>query len=150
MQHASGVFPVYNHRVILQDFFIGISRKALRQIFLAIFIIVVTLEIALRFLAPFSETVRLVLWGKTSGMQFDFIQSVDDIARFNPDMSEPGSYHAGYPLDEHGFWTESYTRTKKPGVLRMVSIGDSFTFSSGVSRGRCSGIGLRQACSAVP
>lgn len=109
----------------------GLFLSVLREGYVYAAIIVVTLELSLRMLAPFSPTVRLLLWSPANGVQYDFIRTVDDVARFLPTMWKPGSYHAGYRLDEHGFWTEPYETLKTEGTIRLVAIGDSFTYSSG-------------------
>ncbi|TSC57598.1 MAG: hypothetical protein Greene041662_919 [Candidatus Peregrinibacteria bacterium Greene0416_62] len=104
---------------------------ALRVVLLTVIFGFLTLDLALRFVAPYSSVIRLALWSPQDHLSYDHLQDVTDLQAFFPVMPKPFADHAGFILDAHGFRTHPYITEKSGGTLRLLTIGDSFTFSSG-------------------
>jgi hypothetical protein len=91
----------------------------------------VLLEGTLRMLYPRFRAVRLALWDQRDAAQLQYIATLEDLKLFAPVMVPPGADFVGMKVDEHGFWTPPYRQEKALGTLRLIVLGDSFSYSSG-------------------
>ena len=124
---AAMKFPRY---VRLRDFAVK-TFKAFAWLCASVAFALLVTEVLLRLLYPVSRSVRYVLKSDQDLITFEHLGSIDDMSQFLPTMFAPHSYHVGSLLDEHGLNTEPYEIKKKPNTFRIVTIGDSFAFSSG-------------------
>jgi hypothetical protein len=109
-------------------------RRALRiAIVIAAEVAVVTVafELSLRVLYPFNDNLRILLYMPRIQTEFDGIKTLEGLLNHSVIGFRPGRVHSGFVLNSRGLRTREYATRKRPGTLRVVALGDSFTFASG-------------------
>ena len=99
----------------------------------AVEVVVVLLlaELAVRVAAPFNRDLRMLLRASTTTTEFDDAETLPELMNRTMLGFRPGTVQYGFVLNSRSFRTREYTTTPAPGVLRVVALGDSFTFASG-------------------
>ncbi|PIQ75851.1 hypothetical protein COU78_01835 [Candidatus Peregrinibacteria bacterium CG10_big_fil_rev_8_21_14_0_10_49_24] len=97
------------------------------NILLCTFSTLLSLEIGLRILGTRSDTLHNILWLPSDYGRADTIAELMELAPVKLHMHR----WAGMDMTENGFRTPPYSQKKTEGTLRMLALGDSFTFSSG-------------------
>ena len=95
---------------------------------LVLFLIV---EIGLRVAHPFSDNLRVLLYLPTISTEFDELHTVPELLETTIIGYRPHTAIAGFVRNSRGFRSPEYSEEKDPETLRIVVLGDSFTFSSG-------------------
>ena len=89
--------------------------------------IVLSLEIGLRILVTHSDTLHNILWLPSD---YSKAKKIPELMNMSPTRKRMSRW-AGMNLTEKGFRTPPYEQKKAEGTLRLIALGDSFTFSSG-------------------
>lgn len=105
------------------------GNTALLVFWLAIALLL--LEGGLRVLAPHHRGLRVLLYTPSARTQFDNIDSLETLLEGTVLGFAPYTESRGFILNSRSFRTGEYTGEKRPGVYRIMALGDSFTFSSG-------------------
>lgn len=95
-------------------------------------IAVAATEVLLRLFGHASIPVRQLLCLPGEAPTFDGVGTLDDLIAVAPLPLPPLRVWSGFRLNSHGLYTGEYERAKVPGTLRVVALGDSFTFDSGM------------------
>lgn len=106
-------------------------RKLLRiAAFLALqaVLLVAVLEVGLRLLAPQHGGVRALLYRAAAGSDYESVETLPELLASSMLGHRPLETHHGYVLNSRSFRTPEYTRRKAAGILRVLAIGDSFTY----------------------
>jgi hypothetical protein len=98
----------------------------------SLLVAVVIAEATLRLFRYRSQFLQALLHSPADGLRYDHLDTVEDLLAAAPFRPLPFHEWGGYKLDSHGFRTPEYTRAKPPGTYRILAVGDSFTFSSGL------------------
>jgi hypothetical protein len=112
----------------------SLALKTLRLTVLCLLwlgITLVSLEVALRLARPHFASLRILLYLPAARTHFDSLDSLEDLMKCSPQEYEPHGVRNGFVLNSRSFRTQEYTEEKKPGVYRIMAIGDSFTRYSG-------------------
>jgi hypothetical protein len=104
-----------------------ISKSLACNLILCALSIVFSLEIGLRVLTTRSGTLHNILWLPSD---YSRAESVSKLMKMAPVKVHVKRW-AGMDLTEKGFRTPPYEQEKIAGTLRVLALGDSFTFSSG-------------------
>ncbi len=88
-------------------------------------------ELAVRVAAPHNRGLRMLLRASTTTTEFDDAETLPELMNRTMLGFRPGTVQYGFVLNSRSFRTHEYTTTPPPGVLRVVALGDSFTFASG-------------------
>lgn len=89
------------------------------------------LEIGLRVASGFSPNLASLLYLPEVRTDLAKMKTTEELMRSNPMGFVPGEVRGGFVLNSRGFRTKEYTGPRDPDELRILTIGDSFTFSSG-------------------
>ena len=107
-------------------------RRLLRTLFLVVVQIVSTfllLEVALRLIRPYHAGLNNVLYLPSMSTGYSHIENTADLVRKAPKGFDPGGTIRGFVLNSRGLRTHEYT-VERTGGLRVVAIGDSFTWGA--------------------
>jgi hypothetical protein len=99
----------------------------------AIQIVVVLMlgEVAVRLAAPHHRGLRMLLGASTRVSDFSDADTLPEIMNRTMLGFSPGSVEYGFVLNSRSFRTREYQPGPARGGLRVVALGDSFTFASG-------------------
>ncbi len=90
-------------------------------------------EAGLRLTAQLSPRVSALLYLPTARTEYDDAETTAELLGRGVLGYQPYGHTPGFVLNSRGFRTHEYATAKEPGTLRVVVLGDSFTFdSSGV------------------
>jgi hypothetical protein len=98
----------------------------------AFLIAALTGEIALRLLRSHSSFLQAVLHSRADPIRFDHVESLEALLAAAPYPHVPFEVWGGFKCNARGFRTHEYARAKAPRTYRVLALGDSFTFASGV------------------
>lgn len=93
--------------------------------------VLLILEIGLRILRPIHPGIRVLTYVPSAHTKYDRITSTQRLLETSILGFSPRRAQSGFVLNSRGFRTREYDDHKPPGVIRILAIGDSFTFSSG-------------------
>jgi hypothetical protein len=108
--------------------------KRLRWVVVAlcqILVVVVLAEIAIRLVATRHRGVRMMLHASTDVTDFSDVETLPELMNRSMLGFVPGSVHYGFVLNSRSFRTREYEPEPAPDRVRIVALGDSFTFASG-------------------
>jgi hypothetical protein len=88
-------------------------------------------ETAVRVAAVWSRDLRMVLRASTQGTDFSDAETLAELMDRSMLGFSPGTIHYGFVLNSRSFRTREYTPAPAHDRLRIVALGDSFTFASG-------------------
>ncbi len=94
-------------------------------------IVLAVAEVVVRAAAPHHRGLRMVLLASTMTTEFNDAETLPELMNRTMLGFRPGAVHYGFVLNSRSFRTHEYAETPAPGVLRVVALGDSFTFASG-------------------
>lgn len=103
------------------------ARSALRLVLLAV-LTLATVEVGLRVARPYSPPLRALLWQAALPPDFARITTLPELLATTPLGWSPGVARDGYVLNSRSLPTAEYATTKTPGTIRLLALGDSFTF----------------------
>jgi hypothetical protein len=109
----------------------GHLRRRLIVVAVQLLAVVVLLELALRLASPWHDGLRQLLRRPTAADDYSQMNSVEELMGSTMLGFRPHVPIAGFVLNSRSLRTVEYDRQKPPGVLRVLAIGDSFTFASG-------------------
>jgi len=107
------------------------SGRAFARLLLVLIVALLSAEIGLRLLAPLHAGVRGLLWHRGLRTTYDSIETLEELLARSPFGWRPGTEWLGFVTNSRSMRTREYARTKEPGTVRVLTIGDSFTFDSG-------------------
>jgi hypothetical protein len=110
------------------------SRKTrfLRTLLLVAVQVIATfllLEVALRLIRPHHNGLNNMLYLPSVSTNFSRIDNTADLIRMAPKGFDPGGTNRGFVLNSRGLRTHEYA-DERSGGLRIVAIGDSFTWGA--------------------
>lgn len=105
------------------------SRRILRFVAIQALVLFVIAEVGLRILRPVNQNLQVLLYLPSISTGFDSVDSLPDLLEKTIIGFKPYTPIAGFVRNSRGLRTHEYTRTKPEGTLRIVLIGDSFSFS---------------------
>lgn len=106
-------------------------RKVLSLVGIQVIVVVVLLEGALRVLRPYHQGLNMMLYAASVTTAYDHIDTLDDLLKGTLLGYAPQRLRAGFILNSRSFRTIEYEPAPSPDTLRIVALGDSFTFDSG-------------------
>lgn len=107
-------------------------RASVVGLLVAATIALATTETLLRLFGHASIPIRQLLYLAGEAPRFDGVKTLDDLMANAPLPLPPLRVWGGFRLNAHGLYTGEYSRAKPPGTFRVVTVGDSFTFDSGM------------------
>lgn len=110
------------------------AGKVLRTVGFVLFqllTILVLVEAALRGIRPFYKKLDTLLYYASVQTEYDEIESTEKLLKTSILGFRPGYISFGFALNSRSFRTPEYVGPRRPGVLRIMAVGDSFTFDSG-------------------
>ena len=108
-----------------------VRRRALAWLLRAAIGAVVILaptEIALRLARPYSQSLRYLLYDSSVPAAFAPISSLPELMDTSVLGWAPLQERDGYVLNSRSLPTAEYEQRKAPGTVRIIALGDSFTF----------------------
>ncbi len=105
-------------------------REVVLNVGLAIASLVVTAEVVLRVGRRGSPVLQRLLYLPGEMPPWHDATTLDELLAMAPFHPPPAARWGGFVLDRHGLATPPYEATKPAGALRVVALGDSFTFDS--------------------
>ena len=87
------------------------------------------LEVTIRILSHYSYGIRRLTFYKYDNSKFDHIDSLESLLKNVPVPLKHTNW-GGFTLNSKGLRTPEYQVNKSPNSIRIITIGDSFTFSS--------------------
>lgn len=112
---------------ILRNNWVILTKKLLLFTF-SFFLI---FEIILRIVSGYFWEVKYLLFYKYDNSNLDRIKNIEELVTKAPFPRKPGDNIFGFILNSKGFRTEEYQLEKRPGIIRIVALGDSFLSDSG-------------------
>jgi len=109
-------------------------KKLLRTVgfvSLQVLITLVLVEVALRVIRPHSRKLDALLYNASVRTEYDEIESTEELLKGSMLHYRPGGVEYGFILNSRSFRTPEYVGPRSPGLLRIMAVGDSFTFDSG-------------------
>ena len=107
-------------------------RQRVGALGLALAATLLTTEAALRLFGHASMPIRQLLYLPGQVPAFDGITTLDQLMAVAPLPLPPFRIWGGFKLNSHGLYTGEYARAKASGTFRILALGDSFTFDSGM------------------
>lgn len=89
------------------------------------------IEVAVRILSIYNYNIKNLCFHQSDNSSFDHLKTINSLLINAPHPLKPGSNTSGFILNSRGFRTPEYQVNKPPNSTRIITIGDSFTFSSG-------------------
>jgi len=87
-------------------------------------------EAGLRLATPLSTRLAALLYLPTASTEYDDAETTAELLGRGVLGYKPYGHTPGFVLTSRGFRTHEYEVAKEPGTLRVVVLGDSFTFDS--------------------
>jgi len=112
----------------------GLARRIVRwSIFVVAQVVVVAilLEIGVRIAASLDTNLHSMLYASGSEVDLDECQTVKQLLDRSILGFRPCQEYYGFTLNSRSLRTSEYSRHKPEGALRVLALGDSFTFASG-------------------
>ena len=111
----------------------GVYRRGRMMLFVLVQLMLAGLvvEIGLRLARPHHRGVQTVLYQNVARTGYGDAQTLPELLESSPLGFQPYATHSGFVLNSRGLRAREYTSVKTPGTLRVVALGDSFTFASG-------------------
>lgn len=97
----------------------------------AALLVALGLELGIRLLRPQNAGVRALLYVPRFAPDFEDARSTAELLERSALGFSPFCNFGGYVLNSRGFLTPEYAQEKPAGALRIVALGDSFTFKAG-------------------
>jgi SGNH hydrolase-like domain, acetyltransferase AlgX len=107
-------------------------HNGVASVLLALASSIVMLELLLRLFGQASIPVRQLLYLPGQVPELAGVDTLDELVAVAPLPLPPLRIWGGFRLNSHGLYTAEYERTKPIGTVRVVTLGDSFTFDSGM------------------
>lgn len=105
-------------------------REVVLDAGLAAVSLLVTAELVLRVGRHASPTLQRLLYLPGELPAWGEATTLDELLAMAPFHPPPAGRWGGFVLDRHGLATPAYTVAKAPDTVRIVALGDSFTFDS--------------------
>lgn len=94
-------------------------------------VVALLLEVALRVAYDRSPSLRRALYHAGAETAYDEARDLRELLESSPQGWAPRTRHGDFILNSRGLKTIEYSERKPDGCLRVVALGDSFTFASG-------------------
>lgn len=107
-------------------------RDGVVAVLVSVAVASVLAEFGLRVWGARSLAIRQLLYLPGDPPQLDGIATLDQLMAVAPLPLPPLRIWGGFKLNSHGLCTGEYARDKPAGTFRVVALGDSFTFDSGM------------------
>lgn len=106
-------------------------RRGLGRLALAVLVPLASIELFLRVGGPHVPAVAPLLYHPKVVHEYDRVQTLEELLDLSVLGFRPRTRRGDFVLNSRSFLTEEYAEAKPPGSLRILAIGDSFTFSCG-------------------
>ncbi len=90
-------------------------------------------ELAIRVLARFNESIRQLSFNQRLAGKYEAATTLEDLLGHTQRGFRPLTPAGGFRTNSKSFRTREYALDKAPGDYRVITLGDSFTFASGLT-----------------
>lgn len=106
-------------------------RRTVGMVGVQIVVVLLLAEVAVRLAAPRHRGLRMLLGASAGATDFSDAETLPEIMNRTMLGFSPGSIEYGFVLNSRSFRTREYVPGPVEDAMRVVALGDSFTFASG-------------------
>lgn len=107
--------------------------RLLPKLVLAMTVGLASLELALRMLQPVHAGANRLLYQATASVRWDRADTIEQLVGMTAEGYRPNRLRSDFVSNSKGLRTIEYSEEKPLGTLRVLALGDSFTYASGAA-----------------